>query len=362
MRIVSFSLLFLIAVQIKTADPAGELTEAQDEQDLQSDVQDTPSAVSGNSSSTTIVNDKIAGNAKYIKIQPPWIDANKFDVQLIVGGFPAQITDYVTYEFGSFDAKNGEKFKVTGIKASRWCFLKFEGSVTNKYFFECLKKQLGETIYLRPVSPDCPYPEKQEPTPPIADVCYMHYKKGQDTVTSLVQAVGQGDAEKIIECYLEAVVKTVEPDVPIMCSEQAFVEGWTGLSGQTYEDFKKNLALKDTQGLNMTFAGTTSQVNQVVGQKAGLAKASPLPADKGKKRPEKVPEHVMVKDTGVTKKDVQQQTNGKIEKPEKVEKNAKAAVNEKPAVNDKGAKVDKPAEKGGKDQKEQPKDPKEKQK
>lgn len=250
-------LLALVASYGLTQATSADVTDAQDDAELQSEVEDHPSSLKLLSSSITSENDKLSQElVKYVKAQPKWIEENKFDVQAITNLFPAGAENYVEYNFGKFPAsKLAEDFSITGIKTTRWCFLKFDGSITKKFFFECLQRKLNNEIFLRVVNDECPYPPVKEVQPPIQQSCYMHYRLSQDAVSSIVSAVGEGNADSIIECVITAMVTKPKPDVETMCSKDAFVAGWESLSGKKWEQIKAEDTLVSGDGLNNKYDG-----------------------------------------------------------------------------------------------------------
>lgn len=250
-------LLALVASHALTQTVSPGVSEAQDDAELQSEVEDHPSSVKLLGSSIAAENDRIAGElAKYVKVQPKWIEDNKFDVQAITNLFPASAESYVEYDFGKFRAQDlAEDFVITGIKTTRWCFLKFSGSIQKKFFFECLQRKLNNEIFLRVVNEDCPYPPVKDVQPPIQQSCFMHYRLSQEAVSSIVDAVGEGNADSIIDCVITAMVNKPNPDVETMCSKEAFVAGWEALSGKRWEQIEAENTRVSGDGLNNKYDG-----------------------------------------------------------------------------------------------------------
>lgn len=228
------------------------------------------------SNGSDVVNDILADTiTKVIKEQPRFIIENKINVKRILEEFSDVVKHFFEYHFTKQYADALKEFlDVSAIRTSMWCFVKLKGSVEKKFFFECAKLERNEEIFLREVSEECPYPEAKPPVPPTADTCKMYYKRGKQVVEGILQAVGQGTAEQIIECLVTATFTQKKPDVATLCSNEAVVEEYEQMSGKDREELKNESGLDLKNGLQQSIVGETKTVTTQAPKPKTLAKVT----------------------------------------------------------------------------------------
>lgn len=67
-----------------------------------------------------------------------------------------------------------------------------------------------------------------------------------------VSAYGEKSASGVIICYLEALKKT-KPSVETMCTEEALVAGWEGISQKEIDDLTNGAVKKYQKGGKMVY-------------------------------------------------------------------------------------------------------------
>ena len=209
--------------------------------------------------------------------QPEWIRRMGIRNIDIKNRYPNELIDFEEFTSPSlltvYDSEDSDKeyqLKVSGVKASEWCFVTF--TVLNepeyyqhehKFFFYCpyLVDSLLENLFLRVMLEECTPPELIDPEPLPVKKCHWFFKKIDASYKFTVREMGPVDGADLLECYVEAVKQMEsQPRVEILCSSSAIEDD--AFQSLTREQYEAILANHTPNGEN-SFVGAT-EADEVV--------------------------------------------------------------------------------------------------